>query len=215
MIHIQTDTTKVLLVKALVFPVVMYGCEILNCKETWAPKNWCFWNEVLEITLESPLDSKEIKPISSKRNQSWIFIGRTDAETLILWPPDAKNWKRFWCWKRFKVGGEGDDRGWDDWMTSPIWWTWVWASSGSRWWTGNPGVLQSIVSQRVKCNWVSELNWTHIDEGIRKLFYLDSGNKLRWIKYTLLKRKLAFSIFHLWQFFCPSIFQSGNINYLS
>ena len=66
----------------------------LDYKETWAPKNWCFWTVVLEKTLESPLDCKEIQPVHLKGNQSWIFIGRTDAEakTLVLWPPDAKNW---------------------------------------------------------------------------------------------------------------------------
>ena len=65
----------------------------LDCKESWAPKNWCFSTVVLEKTLESPLDCKEIKPVNPKGNQSWIFIGRTDAkaETPILWPPDAKN----------------------------------------------------------------------------------------------------------------------------
>ena len=66
----------------------------LNHKESWVPKNWCFWLVVLEKTLESPLNCKEIQPVNPKGNQSWIFIGRTDAEaaTLILWPPDAKNW---------------------------------------------------------------------------------------------------------------------------
>ena len=64
----------------------------MDYKESWAPKNWCFWTVVLEKTLESPLDSKEIKPVNPKGNQSWIFIGRTDAEAPILWPPDAKNW---------------------------------------------------------------------------------------------------------------------------
>ena len=88
-----TLPTKVRLVKAMVFPVVMYGCE-LDYKESWAPKNWCFWTVVLEKTLESPLDSNEIQPVHPKGNQSWMFIGRTDAEaeTPILWPPDAKNW---------------------------------------------------------------------------------------------------------------------------
>ena len=77
----------------MVFPVVMYECE-LDHKESWAPKNWCFWTMVLEKTLESPLDCKEIKPVNPERNQSWIFIGSTDAEaeTPILWPLDAKNW---------------------------------------------------------------------------------------------------------------------------
>ena len=84
-----TLPTKVHLVKAMVFPVVMYGCESWTIK-----KNWWFWTVVLEKTLESPLDCKEIQPVHPKGNQSWIFIGRTDAEaeTTILWPPDMKNW---------------------------------------------------------------------------------------------------------------------------
>ena len=88
-----TLSSKVRLVKAMVFPVVMWGCE-LHHKESWALKNWCFWTVVLEKTLESPLDCKEIQPVRPKGNQSWIFIGRTDAETetLILWRPDVKNW---------------------------------------------------------------------------------------------------------------------------
>ena len=88
-----TLPTKVHLVKAMVFPVAMYGCE-LDYKESWAPKNWCFWIMVLEKTLESPLDCKEIQPVHPKGDQSWVFIGRTDAEdeTPILWPPDAKSW---------------------------------------------------------------------------------------------------------------------------
>ena len=75
------------------FPVVKYGCESWIYKESWAPKNWCFWTVVLEKTLESPLDCKEIQLVHPKGNQSWIFIWRTDAEaeTPILWPPDVKN----------------------------------------------------------------------------------------------------------------------------
>ena len=135
----------------------------MDHKESWTLKNWCFWTVVLEKILESPLDCKEIQPINRKGNQSWIFIGRTDAEaeTPILWPPDAKNWllKRPWCWERLKAGGEGDDRGWDGWMASLTRWTWVWESSRSWWWTGKPGMLQSVGSQRVGHNWVTELNW--------------------------------------------------------
>ena len=88
-----TLPTKVCLVKAMVFPTVMYRCENWTLKESWAPKNWCFWTAVLEKTLESSLDYKEIQPVHPKGNQSWIFIGRTDAEggTPILWPPDGKN----------------------------------------------------------------------------------------------------------------------------
>ena len=86
---------KVHLVKAMVFPVVMNGCESWTIKkESWAPKNWCFWTVVLEKTLESPLDCKEIQPVHPNRDQSWVSIGRTDveAETPILCPPDAKSW---------------------------------------------------------------------------------------------------------------------------
>ena len=90
-----TLLTNVHLVKAMVFPVVMYGCEIWRkYEESWAPKNWCFWTVILEKTLESPLDCKEIKPVNPKGNQSWIFIGETDAEAEapILWPSDKKSW---------------------------------------------------------------------------------------------------------------------------
>jgi len=88
-----TLPTKVSLVKAMVFPVVMYGCESWTIKKA-EPKNWCFWTFVLEKTFESPLDCKEIQPVQPKGDQSWMFIGRTDgeAETPILWPPDVKNW---------------------------------------------------------------------------------------------------------------------------
>ena len=89
-----TLPTKVRLVKATVFSSTHVQMWELDHKEGWAQKNWCFQIVVLKKTLESPLDCKEIKPVNSKGNQSWIFIGKTDAkaETPILWPPDAKNW---------------------------------------------------------------------------------------------------------------------------
>ena len=133
----------------------------LDCKESWAPKNWCFWTVVLEKTLESPLDCKEIQPVHPTEDQSWVFIGRTDAkaETPILWPPDVKNWL-IWedidsgkDWRREKGITE-----WDGSMASPTQWTWVWVNSRSWWWTGRPGVLQSMGSQRVGHDWVTELN---------------------------------------------------------
>ena len=135
----------------------------LDCKESWALKNWCFWTEVLEKTFESPLDSKAIKPFHPKGSQSWIFTGRTDAEAEIpiLWPPDTKNWliwKKPWCWERLKAGAEGDNRGWGGWMASLTEWTWLWIGSGSWWWTGRPGMLQSMGSQRVRHDWVTELD---------------------------------------------------------
>ena len=136
-----------------------------DSKESWALKNWCFWTVVLEKILESPLDCKEIRPVHPKGDQSWIFIGRTDAEaeTPILhsdaWCKEQTHSKRPWCWERLKAGRERDDRGWDGWMASPTQWTWVWASSRSWWWTEKPGMLQSMRSQKVGHNW-TELSQT-------------------------------------------------------
>ena len=138
----------------------------LDYKESWALKSWCFWTVVLEKTVESPLDFKEIQPLHPKGDQSWIFIGRTDAkaQTPKLWPPwvseELTHLKRLWCWERLKVGGEGDYRGSDGWMASPTQRTWVWVNSRSWWWTGRPGVLQLMGSQRVRHNWATEWNWT-------------------------------------------------------
>ena len=139
----------------------------LDHKQSWTPKNRCFWTVVLEKTLESPLDCKESQQVHPKGNQSWIFIGRTDAEAeaSILWPPDEKkltHWKRPWCWEGLGTGGEEDDRGWDGWMASPTWQTSVWVNPGSWWWTGRPGVLLSIVSWRAQHDWATELNWNEI-----------------------------------------------------
>ena len=116
--------TNVCLVKAMVFPTVMYGWELDN-KESWAPKNWCFWFVVLEKTLESPLDCKEIQPVNPKGNQSWRFVGRTDAEaeTPILWPPDVKNWlngkdpEAGKDWRQEEKGTIEDEMvGWHHWL---------------------------------------------------------------------------------------------------
>ena len=138
-------------------------------KESWAPKNGCFWTVVLEKTLESPLNCKEIQPVHPKGNQSlgvhwkdWCWSW--NFNTLANWCEEPAHWKRPWSWERLKAGGEGDDRGWDGWMASPTWWTWVWVSSGSWWRTGKPDVLQSIGSQRVRHNWEIELNWTDPSE---------------------------------------------------
>ena len=136
----------------------------LDRKESWVPKNCCFWTVVLEKTLESPLDCKEIQPVHSKGDQSWVFIGRTDAkaETLILGPPHARSWLigKDWCWEGLGPGGEGDNRGWDGWMASPTRWTWVWVNSGSWWWTGRPCMLWFMGLQRVWHDWATELNWS-------------------------------------------------------
>ena len=135
----------------------------LDNKESWAPKNWCFWTVVLEKTLESPLDCKEIQPVIPKGNQSlnidwkdWCWSW--NSNTLATWCKDLTHWKRPWSWERLKVGREGDDSGWDGWMASPTQRTWLWVNSGSWWWTGRPGMLQSVGSQRVGHDRATELN---------------------------------------------------------
>ena len=123
---VMTNLDSILKSRDITLPSQGYGFSRshvwmweLDHKERWVPKNWCFQTVVLEKTLESPLDCKEIKPVHPKGNQSWIFIERTDAEaeTPILWPPDGKSqsthWKRPWCWGRLRAGGEGDHKGWD------------------------------------------------------------------------------------------------------
>ena len=137
----------------------------LDYKESWAQKNWCFWTVVLEKTLKSPLDHKEIQPVHSKGDHSSVSL-----EGLMLklklqyfghWCEELTHLKRPWCWERLNAGGEGNDRGWDGWTISPTQLTWVWVDSGSWWWTGRPGMLQSMGSQRVRHNWSrsSRLNW--------------------------------------------------------
>ena len=162
----RDSISKVHLVKAMVFPAVMYRCESWTIKKAgcWridAFELWC-WRRC----LKSPLDCKEIQPVHPKGNQSWVFIGRTDAEAeaLILWRSNTwceelTHLKRSWCWERSKAGGEGEDRGWNSGMASLMQWTWVWASSESWWWTGKPGMRQSMGLQRVGYDWTAELNW--------------------------------------------------------
>ena len=138
----------------------------LDCEQGWEPKNWCFWTVVLEKTLESSLDCKEIQPVHSEGDQPRDFFGSNDAkaETPVLWPPHVKSWLigKDWCWEGSGAGGKGDDPGWDGWMASLTRWTWVWVNSRRWWWTGRPGVLWFMGLQRVGHDWATELNWTEL-----------------------------------------------------
>ena len=160
----------------------------LDCEESWVLKNWCFWTVVLEKTLESPLDCKEIQPVHPKGDQSWVFFGRNDAKaetpvTLATSCEELTHWKRLWCWEGLGAGGEGEDRGWDGWMASPTQWMWVWVDSGSWWWTGRPGMLGFIGSQRVGHDWATELNWT--EDGNIRAPTLPSAFQAPCLAYTL------------------------------
>ena len=127
----------------------------LDHKDDWGWKVWCFWIVVLEKTPESPVDSKEIKPVHFEGDQPWDFFGRNNAESPVLWLPHVK--KRLWCWDGLGAGGEGDDRWWDRWMASLTLPTWVWVNSESWWWTRRPGMLRFMGSQRVGHDWATEL----------------------------------------------------------
>ena len=164
-------------------------------------KNLCFWTVVLEKTLESPLDCKEIQPVHSE-DQPWDFFGMTDAkaETPGLWPPHAKSWLigKDWCWEGLGAGGEGDDRGWDGWMASLTRWTWVLVNSGSWCWTGRPDVLRFMGSQRVRHNWATDLIWSDFQHCLIYVnsFKYDNPYGVRYYYYPILQiRTLRHEVF--------------------
>ena len=157
-----TWLTKVRLVKAMVFPVVVYECESWTIKkaEHWridAFELWC-WRRLLRVPWTARRSNqsirKEISPGWSLENWCWSW----NSNILATWCEDLINLKRPWSWERLRAGGEGDNRGWDGCMASPTKWMWVWVGSGIWWWTGRSGVLQFMGLQRVGHGW--RLNWT-------------------------------------------------------
>ena len=160
-----TLPTKVGLIKAMVFPVVMYGCESWTVKKAEhrridAFELW-YWRRLLKVpwtprrSIQSIL--KETIPGCSLEELSWGW----NSSTLATWCEELTHWKRLWCWEGLGAEGEGDDRGWDGWMASPTG-TRVWANSRSWWWTGRPGMLQFMGSQTVGHDWATELNWSSL-----------------------------------------------------
>ena len=152
-----TLPTKVRLVKAMVFPVVMYGCESwtvkkAECRKTDAFELWC-WRRLLRVLW---IARRSVLGVHWK---DWCWSW--NSNTLATSCEKLTHWKRPWCWEGLGAGGEGDDRGWDDWMASSTRWAWVWTNSRSLWWTGRPGMLQFMGSQRVGHDWATELtDWT-------------------------------------------------------
>ena len=130
-------------------------------------KNWCFWTVVLEKTLESPLDCKEIQPVHPKRDsprcslEGLMLMLKLQYFGHLMWRVDSL--EKTLMLGGIGAGGEGADRGWDGWIASPTQWTWVWVNSGRWWWTGRPGVLWFMGSQRVGHDWATKLNWTDVN----------------------------------------------------
>ena len=159
-----TLLTKVHLVKAMVFPVVMYGCESWTIKkaECWridAFKLWCR-RRLLTVPWTVRRSNQSIpKDISPGCSLEGMML-KLKANTLATWCEEMTHLKRLWCWERLKAGGEGDDRGWDGWMASPTQWTWVWVDSRSWFWTRRTSMLWFMGLQIVGHNWATELNWT-------------------------------------------------------
>ena len=144
----------------------MYGCESWTIKKAECRRIDAFelqcWRRLLRVPWNAKRSNQSIlrKSVLNIHWRYWCWIW--NSNTLATWCEVLTYWKRPWCWERLKVGGKGDDRGWDGWMASPAQWTWVWVNSRSWWWTGRPGALQSMESQRVRHNWMTELNWTEL-----------------------------------------------------
>ena len=154
--------TKIHLVKSMVFPVVMYGCESwtikkAECRRINAFELWCC-RRLLRVPWTAGRSNQSIlREISLGvcwKDWCWSW----NSNILATWCEELTHLKRPWCCERLRAGGEGDDRGWDGWMASPTQWTWVWVNSRSWWWTGRPGVLRFMESQRGRHDWVTELN---------------------------------------------------------
>ena len=156
-----TLLTKVRLVKAMVFPVVLYRCESWTIKKAEhrgidAFELWC-WRRLLRVPWPARRSNQSIlKEISPEYSLEGLMLKLKFQyfDHHLMWRTDSFEKS----WERLKVGGEGHDKGWDGWMASLTQWTWVWVNSGSWWWTGKPGVLQSMGSQRVRRDWATELN---------------------------------------------------------
>ena len=161
-----TLPTKVRLVKAMVFSVVMYGCESWTVKKTEhqridAFELWC-WRRHLRVPWTARRSNQSIlKAISPECSLEGLML-KLKLQYFGHLMQRVDSLEKPWCWEGLGAGGEGDDRGWDGWMASPTRWIWVWVNSGSWWWTGRPGVLQFMGSQRVGHDWATELNSTEM-----------------------------------------------------
>ena len=154
--------TKVRLVKAIVFPVVMYGCESWTIKKAEHRRInpfelWC-WRRLLRVPWTARRSNQSVLK-ESVLNIHWKdWCWNWNSNTLATWCEELTHWKRPWCWEILEARGKGDDSVWDGWMASPTQWTWIWVGSWNWWWRGKPGMLQSLASQRFGHDWATELN---------------------------------------------------------
>ena len=175
----STDVTlpmKVHIVKSMMLPVVMNWCESWTIKKTkhWridAFELWC-WRRLLRVPWTARRSNNAIlKEISPECSLEGLML-KLKLQYFGHLIRRADLFEKTWCWKRLKVGGQEDDRGWDGWMAPLTQWTWVWVNSRSSWWTGRPGVLQPMGLQRVRHNWATELNWTELRLPRNRFIYL-------------------------------------------
>ena len=158
-----TLPTKVRLVKAMVLPVLMYGCESWTIKKAERQRidvfePWC-WRRLLRVPCTARRSNQSIlKEISPEYSLEGLMLKRK-PNTLATWCEELTHLKRPWCWERLKAGGEGDDRSWDGWMASPTRWTWVWVGSGSWLWTGRPDVHGVAKSRTRLSSWTELRTW--------------------------------------------------------
>ena len=171
----------------MVFPVVMYGCESWTSSkkaECWRIdvfELWC-WRKLLRVHWTARRSNQSIiKEISPEYSLDGLMLKlMLQYFGHLMWRTDSSQHQiSLWCWERLKAGAEGEDRGWDGWMASSTHWTWVWARSGSWWWTMKPGMLQSIGLQRLRHDWVTELNWID-DKYTYPKFSFSFSKTLKW-----------------------------------
>ena len=164
-----TLPAKVHLVKAMVFTVVMYGCESWTVNKAECQELMLLNCGVGEDSWESlGLQGDPTSPFWRRSALGFLWkewCWSWNFSTLATSCEELTHWKRVWCWEGLGAGGEGDDRGWDGWTASLTPWTWVWVNSRSWWWTGRPGVLRFMGSQRIGHDWATELNWINLKMG--------------------------------------------------
>ena len=203
-----TLSTKVHLVKAMVFPVVIYGCESWTIKKAQhrridAFELWC-WRRLLKVPWTARRSNQSIlrRSVLGVHWKDWCWS--LNSNTLATWCEELTHLKWPWCSERLKAGREGENRGWNGWMPSLTWWTWVWVSSGSWWWTGKSGVLQSMGSQRVGHDWATEMKWTML-----AIAFLPRNKRLLifWLQSTfaviLDPKKIKSHCFHCFPIYSP------------